>query len=557
MASSSSPRTSSLQDCNVSFSADHKINISAYQHHVPPPITTIHGVTPPPSPRPSPPPLTSASPLPAIGGVGGGGGVGGVSGSGSTIDGGTDLGTGGGGGTGCITSLGPIETSTSTKENTKNCISSSLKKGKGRLIRMLSVDQDRGESLHQQQLNLQHHYQQKGYQQIQQQQSLPSTIGVLSTATTHIHQQGHQHQHQQHQQTLHHQLQSEQPKPKHQNASSSGELSTNVTTHHLQPILKSPRQTSPIQQYQFKYQSFNHTPVKHIIDDTSQNRRLSHTYKHARSASTSSQFSKNPYLPITHHHQHGYLGHHPKQAAKAKRNLSEEGWLRVQTFQQTHSASSALGTCQKSLRFSADNSVRKCSPSTNDEITTSKNHSRSASCLPFSRFKGFSTSRENAPHRSFDRLSLSPKKSFDNVECSPSVDQLTCSRHRIPEKICDKCNSFRSRGSSAESRELPQLNTQSPTEPTTSVGQSSTTGTSGTSGTSSTPTTSADTRSRRSQFRRAISLFSLSCDKETERNIKDKGAPQKILRPPTRHFYRKGHSGLPIECGTRTMTIAY
>ena len=62
------------------------------------------------------------------------------------------------------------------------------------------------------------------------------------------------------------------------------------------------------------------------------------------------------------------------------------------------------------------------------------------------------------------------------------------------------------------------------------------------------------TKSRRSQFRRAISLFTLNCDKETERINKEKIVPNKILRPPTKYVYKRGLSGLPIECPvTRNM----
>lgn len=58
---------------------------------------------------------------------------------------------------------------------------------------------------------------------------------------------------------------------------------------------------------------------------------------------------------------------------------------------------------------------------------------------------------------------------------------------------------------------------------------------------------------RRSQFRRAWSLFSIGCD-EVE---KEKPPPQRILRPPTRHVYRRGISGLPIECTSRHLGVAF
>ncbi|XP_071540080.1 uncharacterized protein [Panulirus ornatus] len=62
-----------------------------------------------------------------------------------------------------------------------------------------------------------------------------------------------------------------------------------------------------------------------------------------------------------------------------------------------------------------------------------------------------------------------------------------------------------------------------------------------------------DLHNRRSQFRRAWSLFSIGCD-EIE---KEKPPPQRILRPPTRHVYRRGISGLPIECTSRHLGIAF
>lgn len=59
----------------------------------------------------------------------------------------------------------------------------------------------------------------------------------------------------------------------------------------------------------------------------------------------------------------------------------------------------------------------------------------------------------------------------------------------------------------------------------------------------------ADVHDRRSsQFRRAWSLFSIRRD---EVKKKEKPPPQRILRQPTRHVYRRGISGLPIECTNR------
>ncbi|KAF2347934.1 hypothetical protein FHG87_021310, partial [Trinorchestia longiramus] len=95
------------------------------------------------------------------------------------------------------------------------------------------------------------------------------------------------------------------------------------------------------------------------------------------------------------------------------------------------------------------------------------------------RFRGLSRSREDpnhlsqpssgeflSPQRSFDRLSLSPKKSFDRSDLSPQ-DLVPCSRHRTPERRCEKCSVLRLSGSSYESRDQSS-SVQSPSEGGTS-----------------------------------------------------------------------------------------
>ncbi|XP_066968994.1 uncharacterized protein [Macrobrachium rosenbergii] len=62
-----------------------------------------------------------------------------------------------------------------------------------------------------------------------------------------------------------------------------------------------------------------------------------------------------------------------------------------------------------------------------------------------------------------------------------------------------------------------------------------------------------DLQSRRSQFRKAWSFFSIGCDDIP----KEKPPPKRILRQPTRHVYRRGISGLPIECTNRVMGLAF
>lgn len=63
----------------------------------------------------------------------------------------------------------------------------------------------------------------------------------------------------------------------------------------------------------------------------------------------------------------------------------------------------------------------------------------------------------------------------------------------------------------------------------------------------------SDTPSRRSHFRRALSMFLIGCDDDT----KEKQPQRSILRQPTRHTYRRGISGLPIECTNRHVGVAY
>lgn len=64
--------------------------------------------------------------------------------------------------------------------------------------------------------------------------------------------------------------------------------------------------------------------------------------------------------------------------------------------------------------------------------------------------------------------------------------------------------------------------------------------------------TDDDPQGRRSQFRRAWSLFSIGCHDSHK-----KAPPQSILRQPTRHMYRRGISGLPIECTSRDMGMVF
>ncbi|KAK7056552.1 hypothetical protein SK128_019889, partial [Halocaridina rubra] len=60
-------------------------------------------------------------------------------------------------------------------------------------------------------------------------------------------------------------------------------------------------------------------------------------------------------------------------------------------------------------------------------------------------------------------------------------------------------------------------------------------------------------QNRRSQFKRAWTFFSMGCDEVQ----KGKPTPQRILRQPTRYVYRRGISGLPVECTNRNMGVAF
>ena len=420
--------------------------------------------------------------------------------------------------------------SSSSFDGTKNVISSSIKKNRGKLTRMLSVDVEGSESLHQQQLNLQHQYQQKMLKNMnttkEQQQrvcSFESTVQPPETTSATS------------------QIKPTQSFRSSKSNNSSGKLQ--LQSHNQSLSIGSP---SGFEQSTSRSPTFYSSRSASISSPTATSPRFS-------SSSVTYSFL-HPKHNTLHTQQPSFQLSHPqanRTRCRSRRNLSAEGWMKVQTFQQTHSASSTSSLSQKSLRFSADGLRR--TPTVH--LSASQTHSRSASCLPLSRYRGhsYTTSRdESSPYHltrpssgeiqthssrsSFDRSSQSPKKSFDKGESSPHEQQTNCPKHKNVDRKCEKCslNNSESQGSSSGTKP------SSPTEPSSSVQQSQ-----------------SDSRSRRSQFRRAISLFSLSCDKETERTKEKSGSQQKILRPPTRHVYKKGLSGLPIEYNSRTMTTAY
>ena len=217
-----------------------------------------------------------------------------------------------------------------------------------------------------------------------------------------------------------------------------------------------------------------------------------------------------------------------------RRNISDEGRLRTHQFHQTHSTSSGLTVpVQKILRFSDDSLSQSRREEHQEQSQGFRNHVRSISCLPLAKLRSPSPKNLSPSpdwkRSTFAKLNISPNRSQEKSDHSLcSCESLNKSSER--RSHCERCSS---QCSTEDSRD------HSPVDPSLSNRSSGN-----------------DARSRRSQFRRAISLFSLSCDKETDRERRDK-TPQRILRPPTRYVYRKGVSGLPIECTQRSMTAVY
>lgn len=226
------------------------------------------------------------------------------------------------------------------------------------------------------------------------------------------------------------------------------------------------------------------------------------------------------------------------KASSTRREVSAEGRLRTKQFQHTHIPAATLAPGQKMLRFSDE-----CWYSSPREQPTGRPHTSSVSCLTSPKSKPGSAVRMGGSSN-VERLVDWSRQSPEKHSVSPSSSQDLGHRHsRSKERRTerDPANERRSHYSTSISLPPPPKVTEQ-------------------SSTETTPSTSAVTpeaRGRRSQFRRAWSLFSLACDKEVERERREKSPQQKILRPPTRHFYRRGLSGLPIECSTRYLGLAY
>lgn len=225
-----------------------------------------------------------------------------------------------------------------------------------------------------------------------------------------------------------------------------------------------------------------------------------------------------------------------KTPGNTRREVSAEGRLRVQQFQHTHSASSTLAPGQKLLRFSDE-----CWCNTAGEHS-SRPQARSVGCLTSPKAKPGSAVRLGMCSN-VERLVDWQRKSPDRHSVSPNHSLDASHRHsRSKERRSDR--------DASNSERRSHFSTSVSLPPTSKQGSEDTS-------TATTPTTPPVTRSRRSQFRRAWSLFSLTCDKEVERDRREKSPQQRILRPPTRHFYRRGLSGLPIECSSRYLGLAY
>ncbi|KAK4303400.1 hypothetical protein Pmani_024575 [Petrolisthes manimaculis] len=228
------------------------------------------------------------------------------------------------------------------------------------------------------------------------------------------------------------------------------------------------------------------------------------------------------------------------RSSSMRREVSAEGRVRTKHFQHTHSCSATLAPGQKLLRFSDE-----CWYSSDrDQHHSPSPHHTSATCLASPKSKPGSAHRVGSGS-SVERLVDWSRQSPERHPLTHSSSQDLGQRHsRSKERRTDRDVTNERRSHYCASVSLPP--------PTKSTEQSP-----GGSTPTSTQVAAPENRQRRSQFRRAWSLFSLACDKEVERERREKSPQQRILRPPTRHFYRRGLSGLPIECSTRYLGLAY
>ena len=228
---------------------------------------------------------------------------------------------------------------------------------------------------------------------------------------------------------------------------------------------------------------------------------------------------------------------------KGRREVSAEGRLKVQQFQTAHSAGSSGGSTggglppgQKLLRFSDE---CWCTTGEHRLLVRSTGALTSPKGRPGSAVRLGSSSSGNV-----ERLVDWQRKSPDHPHHSVSPSHRSADRRsHSRERRCENCE------------RNYQFSTGLSLPPAASSKQSSE---ESSATTPTSPPATSETRSRRSQFRRAWSLFSLTCDKEVEKERREKSPQQQsILRPPTRHTYRRGLSGLPIECSSRYLGLAY
>lgn len=205
---------------------------------------------------------------------------------------------------------------------------------------------------------------------------------------------------------------------------------------------------------------------------------------------------------------------HSTSRSNRRNGVSAQGHVKLQHFQHAHSTS-----CTPSPR------TRSCK-STDGRLCCSLGRSihevdsRSVENLQSSKLRG--------EERLLDR------RSRDGRHCSHDKSL----RHRRSRSVHRRSEKNKHRSQLCASVSLPPLPKEFPehTHTTTPVAQP----------------TSPDTRGRLSQLRRALSLFSMSCDKEV-----GKSPQRRILRPPTKHLYRKGVSGLPIKCSPNRIGLVY
>ncbi|XP_050700741.1 putative protein TPRXL [Eriocheir sinensis] len=241
-------------------------------------------------------------------------------------------------------------------------------------------------------------------------------------------------------------------------------------------------------------------------------------------------------------HFHSASSSNPAVPGQKCLRFSDECWCGPAIEQYKGILSKSRQRQQFGLRSSSSSS-RSSSSSSSSGSSGSSSSSVSPSISSSSSGSSTYTSCSCHSNNSTERLIGCQREVTDRINRKSSISQSPSPRH----KPSNTRRSGRSL-SLAERRQLcssSSLPTSADTESTTSRPSNASTN------------ASSEGRRRRSQFRRAWSLFSLTCDKEVERERREKSPQQKILRPPTRYYYRRGVSGLPIECSSTYVGLAY